>query len=293
VDAVGVFEGERGRLFGVAYRMLGSAVEAEDVVQEAFLRWDGAARGEVVEPARWLVKVVVNLCLNVLGSARVRRETYVGEWLPEPVVTGGGALGPLDSAERRESVSVALLVMLERLGAVERAVFVLREAFGYPYRDVAEVVGLSEANCRQVHRRAVARLGERGRFEVARGEWRLLVERFLAAARDGDLAGLEALLVDGVAAHSDGGGRVSAGRRPVLGVAKVARLFAGLYERHGAGLTRLAVAEVNGGPAIVGYAGDELLGVLVLDVVGDRIGRAWIVVNPDKLGFLGRQLAAV
>jgi RNA polymerase sigma factor (sigma-70 family) len=292
VDVVGVFEGERGRLFGVAYRMLGSAVEAEDVVQEAWLRWERVEPGSVVAPGRWLVKVVVNLCLSALGSARVRRETYVGEWLPEPVVTEGGELGPLDSVERRDSVSVALLVVLERLGAVERAVFVLREAFGYAYREIGEVVGLSEVNCRQVHRRAVARLGDRERFEVDRGEWRGLVERFLAAARDGDLAGLEAMLADGVVNRSDGGGRAPAARRAVVGAVKVARLYAGLVRRYGDLVTRIEPVEVNGAPGLAAFVGEEALGVLVLEVAGGRIAGMWTMANPDKLAYLRRQLTA-
>jgi RNA polymerase sigma factor (sigma-70 family) len=289
---VGVFEGERGRLFGVAYRMLGSAVEAEDVVQEAWLRWARVEPGSVVAPGRWLVKVVVNLCLSALGSAWARRETYVGEWLPEPVVTEGGELGPLDSAERRDSVSVALLVMLERLGPVERAVFVLREAFGYPYREIGEVVGLSEVNCRQVHRRAAARLGERERFAADRGEWRLLVDRFLAAARDGDLAGLEAMLADGVVNRSDGGGKAPAARRAVVGAVKVARMYAGLLRRYAPVVTRIELVEVNGAPGLAAFVDGDVLGVLVLEVAGGRIAGMWTIANPEKLGYLRRQLTA-
>jgi hypothetical protein len=185
---VGVFEGERRRLFGVAYRMLGSAVEAEDVVQDAFLRWQGADRAAIAVPRAWLVTVVRRLCLNRLGEARVRRERYVGEWLPEPVLTGDGALGPLDSAERRDSVSVG-------------------------------------------------RLGDRRRFAPAAGDWRRLVERFVAAARDGDLTGLETLLAADVVAVSDGGG-LARRRRDRDAVDRVEPGQAGLPGAAGGGLSR-------------------------------------------------------
>ncbi|GGS67730.1 sigma-70 family RNA polymerase sigma factor [Streptomyces violaceus] len=162
------FEVHRPRLFSLAYRLLGSAEEAEDAVQDAYLRYSGADRAGIEHPAAWLAKVVTNLCLNRLTSARARRERYVGTWLPEPVVTGNGALGPLESAEQRDAVSMAMLVLLERLTPTERAVYVLREAFGYGHREIAGVLDLSEANCRQVYRRAVRRVGEpQARFEPA------------------------------------------------------------------------------------------------------------------------------
>ena len=163
-DGVAEFERHRSKLFGLAYRMLGSAEEAEDVVQDTFLRWHQASTVE--SPWAWLAKVATNLCVNRLTSARARRESYVGSWLPEPVLTAGGALGPLDSAEQREFVSLAFLVLLERLNPVERAVFVLREAFDYSHREVAEVIDSSEANSRQLYTRARRRLTEaRGRSD--------------------------------------------------------------------------------------------------------------------------------
>ncbi|WCD85321.1 ECF RNA polymerase sigma factor SigJ [Streptomyces xanthophaeus] len=143
-------------MFGIAYRMLGSAAEAEDIVQDAYLRWSTAERDDLRSPGAWLTTVVTRLCLNRLSSARVRREAYVGPWLPEPVLTGDGTLGPLESAEQRDSVSMALLVLLERLSPVERAVYVLREAFDYSHREIAGLLEMSEANCRQLYRRATA-----------------------------------------------------------------------------------------------------------------------------------------
>lgn len=152
------FTAHRPRMFGLAYRLLGSAEEAEDVVQDAYLRWSGADRQAIEHPGAWLARVVTNLCLNRLTSARVQREAYVGPWLPEPVFTQDGSLGPLESAEQRDAVSTALLVLLERLTPTERAVYVLREAFDYGHRDIAGVLNLSEANCRQLYRRAVQRV---------------------------------------------------------------------------------------------------------------------------------------
>ena len=286
----GEFEEQRARLFGLAYRLLGSAADAEDVVQDTYVRWSGADQAAIVAPPAWLARVATNLCLNRLASARARREVYIGPWLPEPVLTSDGTLGPMESAAQRDSVSLALLVLLERLTPAERAVFVLREAFGYGYRDIAAILGLSEANCRQLHRRVRQRLpAATSRFAPDRGQWRNLVDRFLAAARDGDLPGLEQLLAADVTAWADGGGKVVAARRPVLGRARVARYLAGIT-RFGAGL-QISVAEVNGAPAVLGTRAGTLAGVLVLEVSGDQITAVRLMSNPDKLGFAVRQVA--
>lgn len=286
----GEFEEQRARLFGLAYRLLGSAADAEDVVQDTYLRWSGADQAAIVAPPVWLARVATNLCLNRLASARARREVYIGPWLPEPVLTSDGTLGPMESAAQRDSVSLALLVLLERLTPAERAVFVLREAFGYGYRDIAAILGLSEANCRQLHRRVRQRLpAAASRFAPDRGQWRDLVDRFLAAARYGDLPGLERLLAADVTAWADGGGKVVAARRPVLGRARVARYLAGIT-RLGAGL-QISVAEVNGAYAVLGTRAGTLAGVLVLEVSGDQITAVRLMSNPDKLGFASRQVA--
>lgn len=297
-SAADTFEAHRGRLFGLAYRMLGSAAEAEDAVQDAYLPWHAADRESLTAPGAWLAKVVTNLCLNRLSSARVRREQYVGQWLPEPVLTADGALGPLDTAERRESVSLALLVLMERLTPAERAVFVLREAFGYRYREIAGIMELGEANCRQLGRRARLRLAEPG-VSGEPGElrppaepqggnrWDLLVEGFLAAAREGDLTVLERLLTDDVTSWADGGGVVNVARRPVRGNDRVARYLVGAFGRSAP--VELAPAEVNGAPAVLAWADGQLVGVLAMDVRDGRICAVRIIANPGKLACAARQ----
>ncbi|MFF3315844.1 RNA polymerase sigma-70 factor [Streptomyces sp. NPDC003035] len=286
------FTSHRPRMFGLAYRLLGSAEEAEDVVHDAYLRWSGADRASIEHPAAWLARVVTNLCVNRLTSARVRRERYVGPWLPEPVFTRDGSLGPLESAEQRDAVSTALLVLLERLTPTERAVYVLREAFGYSYRDIAEVLDLSEANCRQSYRRAVQRVAtaER-RFAPAAKRRNELVESFVRAAREGDLAGLEKLLAEDVTWWSDGGGKVTAARRPLVGRDRVVRFLAGVARRVPDGLV-LTVAEVNGSPALVAHTGRQLVAVASFEVRDDAVIEVQVVMNPEKLVFAERQFAA-
>ncbi|MFF8387592.1 RNA polymerase sigma-70 factor [Streptomyces kanasensis] len=293
-EPVDEFQSHRPRMFGLAYRMLGSAEEAEDVVQDAYLRWSGADRRHVERPGAWLAKVVTNLCLNRLTSARARRETYPGPWLPEPVVTEGepgGVLGPPESAERREAVSTALLVLLERLTPTERAVYVLREAFAYGHREIAGLLDVSEAHSRQLHHRAAARVAAAGARFPGPDErrHRELVESFLAAAREGDLAGLEKTLAADVTWWGDGGGAVSAARRPITGREKVLRFLAGLLTRN-AGMS-LTCTEVNGAPALVAHTGDRLVAVTSFEVRDGAVTAVHNVVNPRKLAFAARQLA--
>ncbi|HUX88179.1 MAG TPA: RNA polymerase sigma-70 factor [Chloroflexota bacterium] len=284
-DAAAAFEQHRGHLFAIAYRMLGSATDAEDVVQEAFLRWLQASENSVVQsPRAYLSTIVVRLCLDLLRSAKARREVYVGPWLPEPIPTGEHA-DPGDSAVLAESLSFAFLVMLESLGPQERAVFLLRDVFDYDYADIAGMVGKSEGNCRQILRRARQRLGQReARFPVIRQQQARLTEQFVRASASGDLTGLLSLLADDVVFVADGGGKARAGIRPVHGPEKVARGMLG-------GLRALAtelearVIEINGQPAIVGYTGGRPYGVVILDVVNNRIQRVFLVANPDKLGW--------
>ncbi|MFF3913787.1 RNA polymerase sigma-70 factor [Streptomyces sp. NPDC001852] len=284
------FESHRPRLFGLAYRLLGSAHEAEDAVQDAYLRFSGADRAAIEHPGAWLAKAVTNLCLTRLTSARARREEYPGTWLPEPVLTSDGTLGPLESAERREQVSMALLVLLERLTPTERAVYVLREAFGYAHREIADVLGLGEANCRQLYRRSVARVAApEGRFEPAPERQEELLRSFLTAAREGDLARLEKMLAADVTYWGDGGGKVSAARRPVEGRDKVVRFLVGGAERFTGGLD-IAVAEVNGASALVAWAGDVLAGVASFELRDGLITHVRTVMNPDKLAYMRRQL---
>ncbi|MGI5424536.1 RNA polymerase sigma-70 factor [Streptomyces sp. CA-179760] len=285
------FEVHRPRLFSLAYRLLGSAEEAEDAVQDAYLRYSGADRTGIEHPAAWLAKVVTNLCLNRLTSARARRERYVGTWLPEPVVTGDGALGPLESAEQRDAVSMAMMVLLERLTPTERAVYVLREAFGYGHREIAGVLDLGEANCRQLYRRAVRRVGEpQARFEPASEQQEELVASFITAARDGDLAGLEKLLAADATWWSDGGGKVTAARWPIEGGPRIAQFLAGGGPKFSVGLD-FTPAEVNGATGLATWAGDTLVGLAAFEVRDGLVTGVRAVVNPEKLGFARRQLA--
>jgi len=290
-EAMEQFLAQRAWLVGLAYRLLGSAADAEDVVQDAFVRWNRVDHAVIASPSAWLAKVVTNLCLNRLASARLQREVYAGPWLPEPVLTADGGLGPLDSVAQRESVSMALLLLLERLTPTERAVFVLHEAFAYGYREIAGIVELSESNCRQLNRRARQRVGQRQpRFRPDTSHWQRLVERFLAAAREGDLRALELLLAADVVTWADGGGKITAARRPVTGRTKVARYIAGGIGRLGTDVEALP-AEINGQPGLVGLCEGVVVGVIVLEMQDDLIGSLRIVANPGKLRFIALQLA--
>jgi len=292
VASVAEFERERRRLLALAYRMLGSASDAEDVVQDAFLRWQRTEPGAVQASAPWLIKVTTNLCLNRLGAARSRRERYVGTWLPEPVLTSDGALGPMETAEQRDTVSLAFLVLAERLTPGERAVFVLREAFGFSHREVAELLGRSESNCRQLHHRARKRLAD-AELPASSGrvaEHQALVERFLEAAGGGDIAGLKRIFAEDVTSVADGGDTPGVARLPVHGREKVARYLATVTGRYIGGLM-MSIREVNGTPGVLGRRGTTLLGVLVPEFASGGISVIRIVADPDKLHFVGEQLA--
>jgi RNA polymerase sigma-70 factor (ECF subfamily) len=292
IDAdLATFEEQRPRLFALAYRLLASAADAEDAVQDAFLRWHQADLALIEEPAAWLTRVVTNLCLNRLTSTRAQRERYVGPWLPEPVLTSDGALGPLETVEQRELVSMGVLVLLERLTPQERGVFVLREAFGYRHAEIAQIVGIDERHSRQLYRRAREHLGQaRRRFPADEGKRRRIVEQFFAATSDGDLDGLQRLLASDVVAWADGGGEVTAARRPVVGREKVLRYLLGLRDRPEAALVTTEITEVNGDPAMLLRLAGSLVFVLVPEVVGDRVGAVRIVVNARKLAFASSQL---
>jgi RNA polymerase sigma-70 factor (ECF subfamily) len=292
-DVVEAFEAHRPRLFWLAYRLLGSASEAEDAVQDAYLRLHAVDSAMIESLPAWLTKVVTNLCLNRLTSARARREVYPGPWLPEPVLTDDRTLGPQETVEQRESVSIALLSLMEQLSPTERAAFVLREAFAYTHFEIAEILEMSEANARQLYRRAKQRLGEpRQRFQPDRAQWRRLVDRFFTAASAGDVAGLVEILTDDVTSTADGGGKVAAARRPVSGRERTANYLARALSRNLPQLRlRLDVAEVNGEPALLAFDGDTLSGVLCFEIAGDQIAALRILANPDKLRFLAEQLS--
>ena len=280
----------RPLMFSVAYRMLGSVAEAEDVVQDAFLRMhDSLRKGTNVEsPDAFATTVTSRLAIDALRSARHRRERYVGTWLPEPLLQSTAA-DPAERVEMQETVSTAFLVLLERLSPLERAVFLLREAFGYDYADIAEVVDKSEANCRQVLARARKRIeAERPRFEPSTERHQQLTEEFLSAVTDGDLAGLERLLADDVVFYADGGGKAPAIQRPLHGATQVARFLLGLVRRGLPMGVRLEPVIANAQPAVrLSDRDGAVLGVLALEIADGRVVAFRNQINPDKLGHLG------
>ncbi|GAA0955558.1 RNA polymerase sigma-70 factor [Kribbella koreensis] len=295
MEQLEVFQEHRGRMFGIAYRMLGSATEADEVLQDAWLRWQSVDHETVKEPAAFLAKTVTNLCLNQLTSARARRETYVGEWLPEPVLTGARLddLGPLDEVAQRESVSFALLTVLEKLTPAERAAYVLREAFAYSHREVADLIGTTEANARQLHSRARKRVAaDQEPQEVDTGKWRVFVERFLAAAQLGDIAGLESLLAADVVSRADSGGKARAARQPVVGRSNVARYLTGVLEKFGAGFTT-HFAQANGEPVLLVADSGAVAAIVFLTIENGELANLDFVMNPDKLGHVGEQLSRI
>lgn len=279
-----IFEQYRVLLFSIAYRMLSSATDAEDIVQEAFLRWMQEDAREVQSPKAYLSTIVVRLCIDQLRSVRAQREVYVGPWLPEPIATGLHQK-LVETTVLAESLSFAFLVMLEKLGPLERAVFLLREVFEYEYAEIAAIVGKSETNCRQVFHRAHQRLGERrSRFDVSHEQQERITDQFLRASTGGDMQGLLNLLTEDIVFTGDGGGKVRVGHK-VHGPDKVARgTLAGL--RPLLATMQPRTEEINGQPAIVGYVDGRPYGVVFLDIEGERIRNIYAVVNPDKLRWV-------
>ena len=263
-------------MLAIAYRMLGSAAEAEDVVQEAWLRWQATGREAVRSERAFLSTVVTRLCLDRLKSARASREQYVGPWLPEPVRT--------DSQVDPESISLAFLVLLESLSPVERAVYLLHEVFGYSHAEVAEMVDKEEATCRQILHRAREHIhARRPRFAPSKQAHERLVTGFMSACVSGDLDGLQRLLAEDVTSWADGGGRVrGAALKPVRGANDVARLFLGLMKKAPAGITP-ELADVNGWPALVLRLNGAVFDVISFETDGERIHAIRSVINPEKL----------
>ncbi|TDC43745.1 RNA polymerase sigma-70 factor [Actinomadura sp. KC345] len=278
----------RPRAFAIAYRMLGSVSEAEDVVQEAFLRMHQTLRRDeaIASPRAYIATLVTRLAIDQLRSARARREHYVGEWLPEPLVTDPS---PAEQAETADSLSLAFLVLLESLSPQQRAAFLLREVFDYPYAEVAEIIGTSVDSTRHLVARARASVQERRpRYHASRHRRQELARRFFAAAQQGDLRVLEELLAQDVALHGDGGGKVPALTRPANGRRRVARLFATGMSKLADQNVRIHVTEVNGQTGAMAYdARDRLVGVLGLDIAEGRIQTIRAIVNPDKLQHIG------
>ncbi|MFF4314296.1 RNA polymerase sigma-70 factor [Streptomyces sp. 900105755] len=299
VTDVDRFEAARPRLAAIAYRLLGSASEAEDAVQDTYLRWQAADTARIEVPEAWLTKVLTNLCLNQLTSARARRETYVGQWLPEPLLAGDPMLGPADTAERRESVSYAVLVLLERLAPAERAVYVLREAFDYPHREIARILDLTEAASQQILHRARKHVAQgRARTEVDEAAARRIIEEFLAAAASGRTEPLVRLLTEDAVAVGDGGGKVPAAARAFEGALAVAKFMRGLFKQGPAqralvgGSVELYATTANGGPALVATVDGRVFGVMCLEITTEGIAAFRNQVNPDKLERATRQWAA-
>lgn len=278
-----VFHEVRPRLFGIAYRMLGSVQDAEDVLQDAWLRWDRADRDAVDDAPAYLATIVTRLAISALTSARATRETYVGPWLPEPVATVGD---PMLGAERAEALSLAVLLLLERLTPAERAAFVLHAAFDYPHSRVAEVLETSEANARQLYSRARKHLDAARPRPVDAAERARLLAAFLAAAESGDLERLESVLATDVVTISDGGGKVPAARKIVGGAERVAHFLFGVLEKFGVGVEP-RIVEVNGEPAVLGVKDGAPFALWTVDAAADGIRSVFIVLNPDKLSRFG------
>jgi RNA polymerase sigma-70 factor, ECF subfamily len=282
-DPAAAFHAQRPFLFSIAYRMLGSAADAEDVVQDAFIRWQRADQAAVRSPKDYLGATVTRLAVDHLRSARVRREVYVGPWLPEPLV-GVDEHDPLAAATLAESLSTAFLVLLERLTPTQRAAFLLREVFGFEYAELARMLDTTAANARQLVRRAKQQIASgRPRFASDHGAAGRLAERFLTACTGGDLDALLELLSADAVAYADGGGKFAAARRPIVGAARVARFVASVVSKwRAAGEVR--VAAVNGGIGLLLHASGRLRAVLTIGAAdAERVGSVFIVVNPDKL----------
>ncbi|MFH9599626.1 RNA polymerase sigma-70 factor [Streptomyces rochei] len=296
---VDLFMAAKPRLEAIAYRLLGSASEAEDAVQETFLRWQDADSDLIRVPEAWLAKVLTNLCLNQLTSARARRETYVGAWLPEPLIAGDPMLGPADSAEQREAVSYAVLVLLERLSPNERAVYILREAFDYSHREIAEILDVSEAASQQILHRAKKHVAQgRTRAEVDEAAARRVVEEFLVAATSGRTEPLVRLLTADAVAIGDGGGKVPARAKAFEGALAVATFLRGLFKPGPAkrallgGSAGIYATTANGDPAVVAVVDGEVVGVMCLELTAEGITAVRSQVNPDKLERVTRRWAA-
>lgn len=277
-DGLSIFINLRPRLFGIAYRMLGSAVEAEDVVQDAWMRWQSTDRGAVLNPAAFLVTITTRLAINVAESARSRHETYVGPWLPEPVDTRSD---PRLGAERGEALEFAVLLLLEKLTPTERAAYILREAFEYPHKEIANILQQTEANCRQLVTRARQNIARGRKASVSNHERSRLLNAFIAAARNADFQGLESLFASDVVSMSDGGGLVRAARVPVVGRERVAK-FVSSVSWFWSGV-KIEEIEANGQPCVLITRDDTAVVLVVIDGSPEGINRILWLMRPSKL----------
>jgi RNA polymerase sigma-70 factor (ECF subfamily) len=282
LDNTQTFTQYRPFMFSIAYRMLGSVVEAEDIVQDAFLRWRETAEEDVRSPKSYLATIVTRLSIDRLRSAQIQRESYIGPWLPEPLISEKGK-STAEIVSTAEHISMAFLVLLEKLSPVERAVFLLREVFDYDYAGIAEIVDKSEANCRQIARRARQQVDTgHGRFDASPEKQQEIVQQFMHTCATGDLPGLINLLADDIAIYSDGGGKVTAARKPILGRQKVATFLLNLVRQAPPDVS-IQPAWINGRFGLIVYFGRTPQAAYSFVVEGDKIQRMLVVVNPDKL----------
>lgn len=279
MDHVETFNQHHAPLFSIAYRMTGSAMDSDDILQEAFLRWQSAPADDIQSPKAYLSTIVTRLCLDYLRSAQTRRETYIGPWLPEPLMTESLT----DTVALAESLSLAFLALLESLSPVERAIFLLREVFDYEYGEIARIVDKSEANCRQLFKRAKDYIAaRRPRFDPSPEQQKQIALQFTHACATGDMNGLLSLLADDIVLYSDGGGKTTAALNPIYGPDKVARYLLGVLAKAPSNfMAKLGTA--NGQPAILSYTNDKPYSVLALHIAEGRIVSIQNVLNPDKL----------
>lgn len=280
-------------LFAIAYRMLGSATDAEDIVQESYLRYAHASPKEIRSAKSYLTTIVTHLCLDYLKSAQKQREQYVGVWLPEPVLTTDME-DPAQSVEQQESISTAFLLLLERLTPYERAVFLLREVFSYSYEEIAEIVGKNATYCRQIFHQAKVHIAEADRrlTSPSREAQQRLVERFLAASQQGEMQPLASLLAQDVSWWADGGGKVYAAPYPLHGHSKVLHLLRGLLRKVPSWYSdfHLTSAMINGSPGIVAWSGETLVATIACQMTEEHIFAMYEVINPDKLTYIQSQI---
>lgn len=279
-QGLSAFSSVRPRLFGIAYRMLGSAAEADDLVQDVWLRWQTMNRSLVQDPPAYLATTTTRLAINLTQSARSRREAYVGTWLPEPIDTSAD---PRVGAERGEALELAVLLLLEKLGPTERAAYILREAFDYSYEQIAEVLQLSEDNARQLVSRARKHITDGRRRPVSSADQRRLLDVFIAAARQGDLPALEGLLASDVVSYADGGGVVRAAQKPVAGRGAVAKFISAVSSHFWAGMT-LSVVEANGQGCMVMSRDGAAVALATVDASEQGIEQILWFMRPSKLG---------
>ena len=278
-EAESAFAAARPRLFGIAYRMTGSVADAEDLVQEVWLRWQLADRAAVLNPEAYLATAITRLAINESQTARARRETYVGPWLPEPVDTSAD---PQVGAEQGAVLELAVLMLLEKLTPTERAAYVLREAFDYPYREIAEIVQTSEVATRQLVSRARKHLADERRAPVEKADQRKLLEAFVAAAQAGDLAGLEKLFAQDVVSYSDSNGAIRAAGRPLFGAQSLAKIISGWAPSFWAG-AEASFVEANGLTAVRLRKDDDTYAVITVSASEEGIDQVLWLVNPEKL----------